>query len=81
MHERIVSEKMMAASDTLISTNSTRSLLSLCLSFLASSTVFLFAMIVVVPFFCKKRKLNIVKGKLIVLMIPCPCGSLFLHVN
>ena len=58
IHRRIISKKVIAKSDTHIKVNSTRSRLLSCLSFLPESVVFLLAVIVNLPFFCKIISLN-----------------------
>ena len=58
IHDRIISEKVIATSDTHIKVNSTSFCLFSCLSFLPESVVFLLALIVSLPFFCKISSLK-----------------------
>ena len=53
IHDRIISEKVIVTSETHIKVNSTSFRLFSCLSSLPESVVFLLAVIVSLPFFCK----------------------------
>ena len=58
IHDRIISEKIIATSDTHIKVSSTGFRLSSCLPFFPESVVFLLAVIVSLPFFSKISSLK-----------------------